>query len=329
MDGNKSKPERKSFFFSAKFPKFHLNFGSGSRNSRNKLEKCDIQEKKTDTKEDEELLAVPKNIDSVEDKMSPNLSLLSSKFSTKSPDILKLRKNLLNACEKQCIESYAVTTSKIPILRAKMCDNTRPEGGQSDNDRDPKQSQTVHNVEVKNFYPQRTITEVSKLNFMNSIKNPDIVELTSDRKPKLLSIDTQDFLTNFLAEKATNRPVVQKGLVKERAKAFEKKIEHIKIEAEQGASIRSPQSSVSRPTSFKLGPSDYSLKSTTGGGWSSYTNSTPASAQSFYTNQVPSLSFNQSKHITKASPSYSWCNKGEEIVIIVCYFSGYNPYPVY
>jgi hypothetical protein len=41
-------------------------------------------------------------------------------------------------------------------------------------------------------------------------------------------MNTKDFLAAFLAEKGTSRPVVQRGLVRERAKAFEQKIEEIK-----------------------------------------------------------------------------------------------------
>jgi len=276
MDTSKSKPERKSFFFSAKFPKFHLNFGSGSRTTKNKiLENSEVLVRRT--KEE-----VPKNLESMstienENNFSSNLSLLSSKLSTKSPNLMKSRKNFINACEKQCSETFAVVTaSKISILKAKMGDDTSTTLLEN-----PSQ---IH----------RTTAEKSKLNFMNEIKNPDVLERAKNKSSQLLSINTEEFLTKFLAEKGSNRPVVQQGLVKERAKVFEQKIG----EASKAS------------TSFKPNPSSYSLRTNSEreGYWSSsFTNST-TSAQSINQSQVKSLSLSQAK-----SPHFSWSNKGNKL----------------
>ena len=135
-----------------------------------------------------------------------------------------------------------MTTSKIPILRAKICDsstkNTVDAVKRFDNDKnyvdsDKKCAKTVDNATAKaeTFLPQRThFFEGRKKatmaeNFFRPIPPPE-----ADRAAKICpkpnaSMNTEDFLSAFLAEKGTSRPIVERGLVRARAKAFEQKIQ--------------------------------------------------------------------------------------------------------
>ena len=259
MAGVKEKTGRKegkvtNLFFGSKMPKFNFGFGSSKTQ---KKETCN-KESSPILKKNSVLLTPKQDIVEMLKKASPNLSRRSSKFSSNSPEIAKLRKNFLNAQEKHRIESFSITTAKIPILRAKITDSSNlPPKSKFETDSsklsyahvaEPNSDNTYcaknFNLEnqnknateflpyTKNVFDIRTKTTLAE-NFFRPITQT----LETSESPKTFSsslnkpnasMNTKDFLAAFLAEKGTSRPVVQRGLVRERAKAFEQKIEEIK-----------------------------------------------------------------------------------------------------
>lgn len=270
MAAVKVKKEGKVPNFLSKMPKFHFSFGSSSKNQQKKEEppkSPKVVVKATDTN----VLSTNKDL-SVEKKSSPNLSSRkspnfssrrSSKFSSNSPEIAKLRKNLLNAQEKHRIESFSVTTTKIPILRAKIRDSSNAiptvvvsvKNSSESSNKICNLNAERNEICAKNFFlenqnasheviPQSSTNNLFDIrtkstraeNFFRPIGQPSERDVSVCPKkfesPFLTkpnsSMNTKDFLAAFMAEKGTCRPIVQRGLVRERAKVFEQKIEEIK-----------------------------------------------------------------------------------------------------
>ena len=241
-----------NLFFGTKIPKFHFGFGSSKQpkkdasisstsNKDTTLKNVSDQLKTLSPKQDRNL--------SEAKKPSPNLSVRSSsKFSSNSPEIEKLRKNFLN--EKRRIESFSVTTSKIPILRAKIFDSSAATATVTSTSKNEKMFEPIcaKKFECSNetttsqqrlppppqrsqFFDIRTKSSTRAENFFRPIDS-NIRDERICPKPNA-SMNTRDFLAAFLAEKGTTSkpPIVERGLVRERAKAFERKIELMKVES--------------------------------------------------------------------------------------------------
>jgi hypothetical protein len=349
----KEKKEGKVPNFLSKMPRFHFSFGSSS-SSKNQQKKEVSRDKELPSQDVVVKAATvplsPKKDLGVEKKSSPNISSRkspnfssrrSSKFSSNSPEIAKLRKNLLNAQEKHRIESFSVTTTKIPILRAKIRDSSNAvpaavllsvknssekqnyDSNMERNENCAKsiflENQTknaIHEVipqstsSSSNLFDIRTKSTRAE-NFFRPIGPPSERDVNVCPKkfesPFLTkptsSMNTKDFLAAFMAEKGTCRPIVQRGLVRERAKVFEQKIEEIKetlqptprpVSRGQDQHHREDgKLFVPRPTSFvpnsrktfvgPLGPSPSVISGS--GAWSSWSATTPASSTSISANQ--------------------------------------------
>ena len=338
--------------FLSKMPRFHFSFGSSSSSSKNQQKKETVRDNKEPPSPDvvekaatvvlspnKDLGVEKKSLPNFSSRKSPNFSSRrSSKFSSNSPEIAKLRKNLLNAQEKHRIESFSVTTTKIPILRAKIRDSSNAlptvvvsvkNCSESSNKNkveriescaknvflENQKKNASHEINIpqssNNLFDIRTKTTRAE-NFFRPIGQPlserDISVCPKKFESPFLtkptsSMNTKDFLAAFMAEKGTCRPIVQRGLVRERAKVFEQKIEEIKetiqptprpISREQHHHQREDgKLFVPRPTSFVpnsrknfvglLGPSPSLISGS--GAWSSWSATTPASSTSISANQ--------------------------------------------
>ena len=294
-----------NMFFGSKIPKFHFGFGSARHQKKDK----EPSPKKIPEPKTKLLSPGPQKpepaAEGVEKKhLTPNLSIQSSKFSSNSPEIAKLRKNLMNAREKRRVESFSVTTSKIPILRAKICDNASTKNVAKnvvvvsvnvnadthqvnvDSDfsakvnKDAAKENFLPQTQRNQFFETRTKSTMAE-NFFRPILQPPDNDRDSNLGPKAApkpnaSMNTKDFLSAFLAEKGTSRPVVERGLVRERAKAFEQKIQEIRTDSTPRPSdVR--KLVVPRPTSLaststkSFVPSSLSKQSA----WSTLYGSTP------------------------------------------------------
>ena len=120
----KEKVKVPNFFFGAKMPKFHFGFGSSKSSKKDDLNKDVVAVRSSVVAQSSDFLSSKNEFVKMVKNASPNLSTRSSKFSSNSPEIAKLRKNLLNAQEKHRIEHFSVTATKIPILRAKIRDSS-------------------------------------------------------------------------------------------------------------------------------------------------------------------------------------------------------------
>ena len=154
-------------------------------------------------------------------------------------------------------------------------------------------TKTTH---AENFF--RPITQPQESGDENICPKIAMSETPNLTKPNS-SMNTKDFLAAFMAEKGTARPIIQRGLVRDRAQLFEKKIETIKESLQTtprpgSREFHRPHGDgklvVPRPTSFVTVPTGQMTTLLTGrglgpspslisgsGAWSSWTGSTPAS----------------------------------------------------